>query len=254
LNIENYTKQFFADLPILPDISDKYLEEFVKAINIRSYDKGENLFFRGDPADRFFIILSGWVKLYRITEEGNESVVSILNRGKTLGKTIIFSEKDYQFSASVIEAASVIEIPIKTFRDIIIKDKMVMKSLMSLMERELRYRQMEAEHLAVMNTPQRLGCLILKLFSKLNIDNDVMAFPYDKSLAAARLGMKPETFSRALYQLRSLGVYSKGSAISINSLENLKEFSCSHCSSLDGECMGSKEEDYKSDSCGCKKL
>ena len=37
-----------------------------------------------------------------------------------------------------------------------------------------------------------------------------MRLPYDKKLIASRLGMKPETFSRALAQLRNHGVTIKG--------------------------------------------
>ena len=67
-----------------------------------------------------------------------------------------------------------------------------------------------------------------------------MAFPYDKALAAARLGMKPETFSRALAQLKPYGVTVKGTDIRIENFARLSEYSCTHCTALPGECRGSR--------------
>ena len=73
------------------------------------------------------------------------------------------------------------------------------------------------------------------------------SFPYDKALAAQRLGMKPETFSRALAQLKPLGVTIKGPEIAIDSFSCLTAYCCGHCTAQPGECRGSR------DRAACKK-
>ncbi|HEY9163336.1 MAG TPA: helix-turn-helix domain-containing protein, partial [Magnetovibrio sp.] len=47
--------------------------------------------------------------------------------------------------------------------------------------------------------------------------------PMDKSLIAARLGMQPETFSRALAKLKSAGVENSGSDIVIQDVDQLRD-------------------------------
>ena len=107
---------------------------------------------------------------------------------------------------------------------------------MASMSREMRRLQLETEHRAMMDAPQRISCMLLRLSADMIGAGGAFTFPYDKSLAAARLGMKPETFSRALAQLKSDGVTVKGSEIRIDSFSHLAELSCSHCSCAAGEC------------------
>jgi CRP-like cAMP-binding protein len=47
--------------------------------------------------------------------------------------------------------------------------------------------------------------------------------PIDKALIAARLGMQPETFSRALARLRSEGVESVGDRVRVGDIARLRE-------------------------------
>jgi len=92
--------------------------------------------------------------------------------------------------------------------------------------------------MAIMSAPQRVSCLLLQLSGHMIGNGGTLTFPYDKSLAATRLGMKPETFSRALAQLKPYGVTAKGPEITIESFTRLTEFSCGHCTALPGECRG----------------
>ena len=48
--------------------------------------------------------------------------------------------------------------------------------------------------------------------------------PYNKLLIAGRLGMKPETFSRALSELRQIGVNVSRSEVLIEDVRTVEEF------------------------------
>jgi hypothetical protein len=55
--------------------------------------------------------------------------------------------------------------------------------------------------------------------------------PYDKTLIASRLGMKPETFSRALAKLKEqTGIRIVGPTVYIDRLQTLVSYTCNHCS------------------------
>lgn len=242
---ETQTEQFLRGLNFFSGLPEEDLTAFMSAGTIKDYDKHQHIFEHGDPADKFFVVIQGWVKLYRHTLEGDEAVIALFNRGHVFGEAAIFDNVGYPFAAEAAEPVRLIEIPRQILRERARANHEVMARVMSSMSHEMRNLQMENEHLALMSAPQRVGCLLLQLAGNMVGKGGTFSFPYDKSLAAARLGMKPETFSRALGQLQSVGVSTKGAEVKIESFSSLVDYCCTHCSALPGECKGSRTE-----SCG----
>jgi len=236
MKIENHTGQFLRGLPFFSNLPEADLEVLIKAAQIRDYNRQQGIFIRGDKAERFFIIINGWIKLHRETMEGEESVVALFTRGDVLGEAAILGGADYPFSAEAAEKSRVAEIPAAALKEVAQNNPDILRRVMASMSREMRRLQLETEHRAMMDAPQRISCMLLQLSADMIGAGGAFTFPYDKSLAAARLGMKPETFSRALAQLKSDGVTVKGSEIRIDSFSHLAELSCSHCSCAAGEC------------------
>ncbi|MFA7276077.1 MAG: Crp/Fnr family transcriptional regulator [Pseudobdellovibrionaceae bacterium] len=226
------------DLPFFKGLDEAELDRFWQASIVKDYPKNKPLFSQGSDADRLFVVLSGWVKLFRNTEEGDESVVALFARGDVFGEAAIFDGAGYPFSAQAAEDVHVIEIPAAVAREMARHNPDIMKRIMNAMSREMHKLQIENEHMAIMNTAQRVGCLLLQLSSGMIGKGGTFSFPYDKSLAAARLGMKPETFSRALSQLKSYGVTSSGVEIQIADFHALAAYCCMHCSAEIQDCSG----------------
>ena len=233
---------FLRGLPFFKGLDDAVATPLLENRRERQYARGENIFLQNDDASRLFIVLSGWVKLFRQTPDGDEAVVGLLSVGDMFGEAAIFGGAGYPFSAAAAEDVKVFEIPGDTLRTLAKQNHAVMSRVMDSMSRELRNLQMQNEHLALMSAPQRVGCLLLQFSAGLTGAGGAFNLPYDKSLAAARLGMKPETFSRALAQLKPVGVSVGGAQVTIASFANLVEYCCAHCSALPGECPGSRAE------------
>lgn len=229
------TKQFLGNIKFFSAFAEGDLEKFLQEANIKLYRKNFNLFLRGDKAESLFVILNGWVKIYRETPEGEDVIISLMTKGDVFAETSLFGTPMQNLSALTLSDASIAEIPLHVVRTLALSNLDVMKKLLALMSAHISELQMENEHLSIMSAPQRVGCLILKLSSPVEGKKYETVLPYDKSLAAAKLGMKPETFSRALAQLREIGVVSKGSSIRISDYEKLAQFCCRHCSSVLGD-------------------
>ena len=222
---------FFAEMP------EETVAAFMAAGRVQEYRKQESIVLRGDRANRFFIVMSGWVKLHRETPYGTESVVAMLSRGDAIGEMAIFDDTEYSFSAEAVCETKIIEISSATLKE---KgaDPQILLGIMASLSRSVRRVQIEAEHLSLMNAPRRLACLLLKLSTDMIGKGGSFTLPYDKSLAAAQLGMTPETFSRALAQLKPLGVRVHATEVNIEQFQDLGKFCCSSCSATPKECRG----------------
>lgn len=235
---DDYASHFVRGLPFFKGMPESDLDCFLSAAAIKIQPKNAPLFHHGDMADRIFVVLGGWIKVFRNTEEGDEAIIALFSRGDVFGEAALFSGGHYPFSAQVAEESRLIEIPGALVKERAKANPDIMTRVMHSMSREMHKLQMEIEHMAIMSAPQRVGCLLLQLSSGMVGQGGTLLFPYDKSLAAARLGMKPETFSRALSQLRPLGVTSKGTEINIESFYGLAEYCCGSCSAELDDCKG----------------
>lgn len=237
---KDHTDHFLRGLTFFSGLAESDMRAFQAGSNIKHYSKGNSLIHQGDKADRLFVIIQGWVKIYRATLEGEEAIVALFTRGDVFGEAAIFKSSDYPFSAEAVEDTQVLEIPAAILKERAQRSPDIMVRVMASMSREMHKLQMENEHMTIMSASQRVGCLLLQLSSGMVGDGGTFSFPYDKALAAQRLGMKPETFSRALAQLSPFGVSVKGPEITIDSFYRLTEYCCGHCSAQLEECKGAR--------------
>jgi CRP-like cAMP-binding protein len=82
----------------------------------------------------------------------------------------------------------------------------------------------QVEQLTVRSSTERLADFLLKLAPAGKAGEAVVRLPLDKAMIAARLGMQPETLSRALARLRPLGIETRGSRVTIRDIESLRRF------------------------------
>lgn len=227
-NIES----FIEPIGLLQDVSSETYALFLNNALTRKFSKNEMVFAQEDEAKSFFIVKRGWVKLYRETLDGEEAVIDVLTNGHIFGETAIFESDHYNFNAEAVEPTELLCFSLATLKDAIANDAKLSMNMLSAMSRYRRQQDMELEHRTVQNAPQRIGCFLLRL-SKSDAPSPIrLNLPYDKTLIASRLGMKPETFSRALAKLRNeTKIRIKGATVEIDTLDQLSHYSCSACSS-----------------------
>ncbi len=220
------------DVPIFKNLDEDALSRLSSQENVQKHPKDKVLFIHGDAAKRFYFIKTGWIKLFRETLDGTQAVVDILPSGHLFGETSLFEGETYPYSAEVVEPAEVISLPLSDLKAEIESNSKLALSMLSSMARYRRQQDTEIEHLAIQNASQRIGCFLLRLANQDETGTITIHLPYDKTLVASRLGMQPETFSRALAKLRDkTGIRVKGATIEMDNLSQLTNYSCAACSS-----------------------
>ena len=67
-----------------------------------NFKGGETVFLQGDAAEHFYIVLEGWLKLYRVDEHGHEAIVSIFSQSQSFGEAVALSSGTYPVSAEAV--------------------------------------------------------------------------------------------------------------------------------------------------------
>ncbi len=215
--------QIIKRTPLLMNLPDGVLDLLLEQSHVVDYPQNKLLFLRGDAADKIYLLLDGWVKIFRDTPDGEQTVIGILKPGETVAEAAIFLGKDYPASAEVVSEARLLEIPSDAFLNLIKEDGELGIRMLGTLSQRLRGMILHIEQIQARSTPQRLGEFLLGLCSEKE-GSVTIDLPYDKSLVAARLGMKPESLSRALAKLRSYDVTTNGHKVVLGDIARLRAF------------------------------
>ncbi len=208
-------------LPFLAGLEPAQTYSLLADATVREHGRGVVLFAREEPADRFFIVLDGWVKLSRETRDGHESVIGLFSRGESFAEAAMFESETFPVDGTIIEASRLLTIPAGSFRRRLAERPELMFKLIGSMSRHMRHLVQQIEQLTARTSAQRLAGFLARLAQ--NADPPIrLHLPVDKVLIAGRLGMQPETFSRALARLRSHGVSVDGHQVAIDDLHRLQ--------------------------------
>lgn len=189
---------------------------------VRKHPRGAALFAQEEPADRFFLVLDGWVKLSRETRDGHESVIGLFSKGESFAEAAMFENGTYPVDGVVIEEARLLSIPTGSFRRRLRDRPELMFKLMGAMSRHMRRLVQQIEQLTARTSAQRLAGFLANLAAGASAPVRLQ-LPVDKVLIAGRLGMQPETFSRAIARLRDHGVTVEGQDVAIVDLKRLQQ-------------------------------
>jgi len=198
-------------------------DRIVGGLGARAYDRGVLLFEQGTPAEAFFVVLDGWVKIYRTTPEGHETVVATFRRGETFAEAAIFMGGRYPVSAETVTPCRLLRINGDTLRRAIHDQPDLALAMLASTSHHLKALVEQIEQMKRMTGPQRLADFLMRL-CHCQEGACTVSLPYEKALIANRLGMKPESLSRALAKLKPLGVTVDREAVSIEDARRLGNF------------------------------
>jgi len=176
-----------------------------------------------DPATAFFIVVDGWIKLYRITVAGDEAVINVLAKGDSFAESAAFTGQPYLHTAEAVSAARVIRVPVAHVVKCIQSTPEFAQAMIAAMARHMNHLVQQVEQLKAKLGVQRLAEFLVSLCPS-GEDTCTVALPYDKTLIAGRLGLKPESLSRAFAKLRSVGVHVHAAHVEVSNLDKLRRF------------------------------
>lgn len=228
------TVPFFTELP------DTDIDWFLKQARFAEYQKNNLLFQHGDPAESLYVVIEGWIKLFHNSAEGEQTVHALLTRGDMFGEECVAKGRSYPCSAQIMgKSARCLIIPAHTMRERLISHPDTALYMLSSLADQLNKTGFLLEISSQLTAAQRVSAFLLKLCLDRGGVQKVM-LPFNKFLVAERLGMKPETFSRALRRLeQDINISFKGREVSIGDIQALQDYCevyCARDNACDHEC------------------
>jgi CRP/FNR family transcriptional activator FtrB len=160
---------------------------------------------QGEPADAFFIVISGHVILYIDGDDDPSHVARICAPGESFGEWCVCCSEACRVTARAFGPAEVIAIPGDALASVFAASPELALGLIDELSVRLRTLIRQLMDLKMKTAAQRLGSYLLQLTPEGNGACEVR-LPFEKKLLARFLGMQPETLSRVLLKLQGIGV------------------------------------------------
>ncbi len=189
-----------AGIPLFEGLSPKQCTA-LGAIAVRKYySRGQAFFSEGDEGIGFYIILSGKVKVFKLSSEGKEQIFHILEAPEPFAEAAVFAGEHYPASAQALAETLVLFFPKHKFVELISREPMLALSMLALLSRRLRKLTMLVENLSLKEVPGRFAAYLLYL-NEMNGSKPVIELDVSKNQMAGLLGTIPETLSRILKRM-----------------------------------------------------
>ncbi len=179
-----------------------------------SIQAGQILFRADQPAERFYIVFSGRIRVYLANPRGETQILHLVGPGETFAEAAVLSGGTYPAFAEAAEPSEVISVGRSDLIDVIRSDPEVAMGMLAGLSAKLHEFATLIERISLQQVPARLAGALLEIADAAGAER--FELPGTKKQLAARLGTVSETLSRALGKLRRLGLINvTGSRITI---------------------------------------
>lgn len=207
--------------PLVRQLGADRIEAFGRMFVVHALPKDAVLFAEGDAPEFIYIVLSGRIGLTAKSRD-RDVLVEFMSPGEAFLVPAVILELPYLLTARTAAASRIAVLPSDAFRRVIIEEPGLAYACVRQLSTHWRVLVAQIKDLKLKSGVERLRDYLLA-----QTDRDsgaaVIELTGSQKLLAGRLGMTPETMSRAMRQLRPLGVTSSGRRIAIGDLERLRD-------------------------------
>jgi CRP-like cAMP-binding protein len=206
--------EYFDDLP------ETMLQEISARMSLREYQRGDVLFWEGDPCDGLYIVKQGSAKIFRLSPQGRQYIVRILQEKDTFSEVPAFDGARNPVNVEALENCRVWVIDGEMLRGLVISHPQFAQKVLVNFGRMLRGMVHKVSEMAFYQVTHRLARLIAEMSEEKSVPH------WTQEQLAARLGTVREVVARSLKELeRSGAIKIEGRRIQIVDKEIFRQWS-----------------------------
>jgi CRP/FNR family transcriptional regulator, dissimilatory nitrate respiration regulator len=215
-----------SQAPLFNGLSQEQLSQIQQIAIDKFYNKGRTVFLESDDCSGFYIVVSGQVKIYKVSLEGKEHILHIYGPGNPFGEVPVFSGRKFPANAETILKSHLLFIPRQAFVNLISEHPSLALNMLAILSMRLRQFTVQIENLSLKEIPARLAAYLIYLAHEQSTE-DFVSLTISKGQLASLLGTIPETLSRILGKMTQQNLIRvEGRNITLlnrNGLEDLAE-------------------------------
>ena len=208
------TPTILANCFLFNGLDEDGLTAVCQLAKIRKVNTGEFFFHEGEPAESFFILRSGMVRLLQTTAEGKQVIMNLCGPGDGMSIVVALEEDAVTpVSAEAIKEASAYVWDKATIRQLMEMYSIVAINGMRMLADRLQRVQNHYCELATERVEQRVARTLLRLAEQGGVETDTgikIDMPLTRQDIAQMTGTTLYTVSRILSKWEQIGLVNTG--------------------------------------------
>ncbi|HSR16511.1 MAG TPA: Crp/Fnr family transcriptional regulator [Ignavibacteriaceae bacterium] len=221
------TNEFLKYVPIFSELNEDTLEKISKLGIQKSFKKDSVILFEHETGSALFVIISGKVKVSRVSDDGKEVILTILGDSDFFGEMAILDGLARSANVTAMEDSELFIIQRSDFLDLLQNHPEISITLLQELTQRLRAADMKIKSLSLKDAEGKVATVILQLADDVGkikqgtVEIEKLPFQHDLANMA---GTSRETISRTLHSFAKKGLVElDGSRLRIINYEKFKE-------------------------------
>jgi CRP/FNR family transcriptional regulator/CRP/FNR family cyclic AMP-dependent transcriptional regulator len=214
--------------PLFAGLPEAELQTLAARLGKRTFARGMILFHKDSPGQILYLIESGLVRIFVLSENGQEMTLNLHGPGECFGELSLLDGKPRSAGALALEQTVTYILHRDDFLGCLREHPLLVQRVLELLADRLRHLTAYAECLAFLDVPGRLAAALLELAERHGTKRDDGAVEIDLHLTQTELatwvGATREMVNKALGVFRERGwITIEGQMITIADMRGLKE-------------------------------
>lgn len=206
-------RSLVAGLPMFAGLAAAEQDELLRESRSVRYSKGSAVFDQGTPADRFFLLLHGHLRVEKTTPQGQQSVVRYVSAGELFGVAQAMNLTHYPATAVAAVDSIALAWPSSSWQRLIVRYPTLASSALQTVGNRLQDTQARVMEISNEQVEQRVAHALLRLIKQAGrrVDAGVeIDFPISRQDVAEMTGTTLHTVSRILSAWEGEGLVEGG--------------------------------------------
>jgi CRP-like cAMP-binding protein len=219
----------FASLSLFQGVESDILRELMASAHTAQYQKGTVFLTQGESISRYYVVLEGWCGASKGNADGQESILQLFRRGDFLFESTPNAFVDISpINLQALTPVHLLTLAPSAVHNAEEHSAVFTANMLTASVQRCQDLRDHIEQLTLHTAEHRVGRFLLQLRFNTSPDGKDIVLPFDKSMIAAYLGIKPETLSRVFQLFRSRGFIVERSHLTLPSRQAL----CGYCDKI----------------------
>jgi CRP/FNR family cyclic AMP-dependent transcriptional regulator len=203
----NASQSIFAQTPSLERLPEEARQRLERVAEQRQYRRRQVVYFADQPGDYVYLLLSGRVKIARVSDQGREVTLYLVEPGQLFGEdSLMEANRPYGVMAETLEDSRVYAFRRSDFLEVFQEAPPALMELIRIVNERRATAETKIADLVFLDVPKRLVKLLLSLYDQTEQrDDGMIPSKYTHQELANLIGSTRETTTLVLNELRRQG-------------------------------------------------